>query len=110
MANSKIARKYNWLHLRICGKIPYIFGHNGSLMSDDYSPFEKRKQDHIELALMPANQADELNPFDSMTLVHEALPDFDFDKTPISYDDLTVEKTESKEVKNNEKSPEPDEF
>jgi isopentenyl-diphosphate Delta-isomerase len=53
-------------------------------MSDDYSPFEKRKQDHIELALMPANQADELNPFDSMTLVHEALPDFDFDDLSIT--------------------------
>lgn len=47
-------------------------------MSGDYSQFEKRKQDHIELALMQSNQADELNTFDSVTLIHEALPDFDF--------------------------------
>ncbi len=47
-------------------------------MSGDYTQFETRKQDHIELALMPDNQADEGNPFDSVTLIHEALPDFDF--------------------------------
>ena len=47
-------------------------------MSGDYSQFEKRKQDHIELALMQVNQAEELNTFDSVTLIHEALPDLDF--------------------------------
>ncbi len=47
-------------------------------MSGDYRQFEKRKQDHIELALMQANQAEELNTFDSVTLIHEALPDLDF--------------------------------
>lgn len=47
-------------------------------MSGDYIQFEARKQDHIELALMPDNQADECNPFDRVTLIHEALPDFDF--------------------------------
>ncbi|ARG98820.1 type 2 isopentenyl-diphosphate Delta-isomerase [Legionella micdadei] len=47
-------------------------------MQDDYSQFEKRKQDHIELALMQANQASELNVLDSFTLIHEALPDLDF--------------------------------
>jgi isopentenyl-diphosphate delta-isomerase len=52
-------------------------------MSDDYSQFEKRKQDHIELALMPANQADELNTFDSVSLIHEALPDLDFSEISI---------------------------
>ncbi|MFZ4076361.1 MAG: type 2 isopentenyl-diphosphate Delta-isomerase [Legionellaceae bacterium] len=49
-------------------------------MSSDYQQFEKRKQDHLELALMPSNQADELNVFDSITLVHEALPDLDFNE------------------------------
>jgi isopentenyl-diphosphate delta-isomerase len=47
-------------------------------MPDDYSQFEKRKQDHIKLALMPANQATEQNIFDSICLQHEALPDIDF--------------------------------
>ncbi len=47
-------------------------------MSGDYRQFEKRKQDHIELALMHENQAEELNTFDSIQLIHEALPDFDF--------------------------------
>lgn len=53
-------------------------------MSGDYSQFEKRKQDHIELALAEANQANELNRFDDVTLVHEALPDLDFHEVNIS--------------------------
>lgn len=52
-------------------------------MSGDFAQFETRKQDHIELALNPENQAEERNPFDAMTLVHEALPDFDFDDISI---------------------------
>ncbi|WP_131776270.1 type 2 isopentenyl-diphosphate Delta-isomerase [Legionella impletisoli] len=52
-------------------------------MSDDYSQFEQRKQDHIDLALMQTNQTSELNPFDRMTLVHEALPDMDFHEIDI---------------------------
>ncbi|HAT7071310.1 TPA: type 2 isopentenyl-diphosphate Delta-isomerase [Legionella pneumophila] len=47
-------------------------------MQNEYSQFEQRKRDHIELALMPANQSSELNPFDHFSLVHEALPDLDF--------------------------------
>ncbi|QRN02896.1 type 2 isopentenyl-diphosphate Delta-isomerase [Legionella sp. MW5194] len=47
-------------------------------MQNRYSQFEKRKQDHIELALMPCNQTDEMNDLDSIHLVHEALPDLDF--------------------------------
>lgn len=56
----------------------------GNSMSGDYSQFEKRKQDHIELALMPVNQAHELNPFDHITLIHDALPDFDFNAIDIT--------------------------
>lgn len=48
-------------------------------MQNDYSQFEQRKRDHIELALMPANQSSELNPFDQFSLVHEAMPDVNFD-------------------------------
>lgn len=53
-------------------------------MSNDYTQFEKRKQDHIELALMQANQAYELNGLDAVQLVHEALPDLDFNALDIS--------------------------
>ena len=49
-------------------------------MSSDYQQFEKRKQDHLDLALMPANQTYELNGLDPLHLVHEALPDLDFDE------------------------------
>jgi isopentenyl-diphosphate Delta-isomerase len=47
-------------------------------MANEYSQFEKRKQDHIELALMSVNQAAECNIFDSMHFAHEALPDLNF--------------------------------
>lgn len=47
-------------------------------MTQDYSQFEQRKQDHIQLALMPANQTSEFNPFDRVSLLHEALPDSNF--------------------------------
>jgi isopentenyl-diphosphate delta-isomerase len=47
-------------------------------MLDEYSQFERRKQDHIQLALMPENQADEDHDLDSVRLIHDALPEFDF--------------------------------
>ncbi len=53
-------------------------------MQDDYSQFEKRKQDHIELALLQANQASESNVFDHLSLLHEALPDLDFAEIDIT--------------------------
>lgn len=53
-------------------------------MSVDYTQFEKRKQDHIELALMSVNQASELHAFDSIMLQHEALPDLDFSDISIA--------------------------
>lgn len=49
-------------------------------MQENYGQFEKRKRDHIELAMRKANQASELNAFDQLTLLHEALPDIDFDE------------------------------
>lgn len=52
-------------------------------MTSDYSQFEQRKRDHIELALMPANQSSELNAFDHYSLIHEALPDLNFDDISI---------------------------
>lgn len=53
-------------------------------MQNDYSQFEQRKRDHIELALMPANQSTELNAFDDVTLIHEALPDLNFNELSIA--------------------------
>lgn len=53
-------------------------------MKEDYRQFEKRKQDHINLALMPVNQSSELNELDSISLTHEALPNLNFDDIDIS--------------------------
>ena len=52
-------------------------------MQNNYSQFEQRKRDHIELALMPANQSNELNSFDDFSLIHEALPDINFNDISI---------------------------
>ncbi len=52
-------------------------------MSDDYSQFEKRKQDHIDFVLMQANQTNELNTFDGVGLIHEVLPGLDFNEIAI---------------------------
>ncbi|MCL5272361.1 MAG: type 2 isopentenyl-diphosphate Delta-isomerase [Gammaproteobacteria bacterium] len=60
-------------------------------MQNDYSQFEQRKRDHIELALMPANQSSELNPFDQFSLVHEAMPD-------INFDDITIQSIRFKQA------------
>lgn len=42
------------------------------------TPFTQRKQDHIRLALDPANQASARRDLDSIELVHNALPDLNF--------------------------------
>lgn len=47
-------------------------------MTDEYEQFEQRKQDHIKLSLMPENQTAELSTLDSIHLIHEALPDLNF--------------------------------
>lgn len=52
-------------------------------MQNDYSQFEQRKRDHIDLALLPSNQTAELNTFDELTLIHEALPDINFNDISI---------------------------
>ncbi|MDI1351727.1 MAG: type 2 isopentenyl-diphosphate Delta-isomerase [bacterium] len=53
-------------------------------MPTNYSHFEQRKRDHINLALMPDNQSSELNSFDGFSLIHEALPDVNFDEIKIN--------------------------
>lgn len=52
-------------------------------MRVDYKEFEKRKQEHIELALEPSSQASD-NELDKLSLTHEALPDFNFSEINIS--------------------------
>lgn len=47
-------------------------------MAFDFSQFEKRKQDHIKLALDEENQASELNDLDKVELIHEAIPNLNF--------------------------------
>lgn len=68
----------------IYGKIRATLRPIGKVMGSDYSQFEKRKQDHIELALMQVNQANELNKLDEVSLIHEALPDINFDDISIA--------------------------
>ncbi|MDF1677666.1 MAG: type 2 isopentenyl-diphosphate Delta-isomerase [Legionellaceae bacterium] len=53
-------------------------------MSDNYQQFEQRKADHIALALMHQNQASASNRLDTVDLVHEALPNLNFDALDIS--------------------------
>ncbi len=48
-------------------------------MSIDHRQFEQRKQDHIALALMKDNQTDDLHQWDQHQLIHDALPDFNFE-------------------------------
>ncbi|KTD11580.1 isopentenyl pyrophosphate isomerase [Legionella gratiana] len=52
-------------------------------MTNNYEQFEQRKQDHIKLALMPENQTTDLSTLDNIDLVHEALPDLNFDDVSI---------------------------
>jgi isopentenyl-diphosphate delta-isomerase len=47
-------------------------------MSESSSQFEKRKQDHIRIALDPRSQAEGLSGLDQVQLIHEALPDMNF--------------------------------
>lgn len=53
-------------------------------MADHFRQFEQRKQDHIKLALLQDNQTSDLNALDSLHLIHEALPDLDFEELDIS--------------------------
>lgn len=51
---------------------------------DDPNQFEQRKQDHIRLALDPQNQASGASGLDSISLIHEAIPDLNFADIDIS--------------------------
>ncbi len=60
-------------------------------MSNDYKQFEQRKADHITLALMHQNQASAFNQLDAVHLIHEALPNLNFDALDISTTRLGVQ-------------------
>lgn len=47
-------------------------------MSESSSQFEKRKQDHIRIALDPRSQAEGLSGLENVQLIHEALPNLNF--------------------------------
>ena len=49
-------------------------------MTNEYEQFEQRKEDHIKLALLPENQTADLSTLDRIHLVHDALPDLDFNE------------------------------
>lgn len=53
-------------------------------MKESNNQFEKRKRDHIRIALDPRSQTDGQNGLDSIELIHEALPDLDFKEVDIS--------------------------
>ncbi|WP_413291188.1 type 2 isopentenyl-diphosphate Delta-isomerase [Bdellovibrio sp. HCB337] len=53
-------------------------------MSESSSQFEKRKQDHIRIALDPRSQAEGLSGLDKVQLTHEALPNMNFEEVDSS--------------------------
>ncbi len=53
---------------------------------DFLTQFEQRKQDHIDLAMDPVNQAAGLTGLQKVTLLHEALPELNFDEVDITTD------------------------
>lgn len=53
-------------------------------MSESSSQFEKRKQDHIRIALDPRSQAEGQSDLDKVQLIHEALPNLNFKEVDTS--------------------------
>ncbi|MGZ3768477.1 MAG: type 2 isopentenyl-diphosphate Delta-isomerase [Bdellovibrio sp.] len=53
-------------------------------MKESNIQFEKRKRDHIKIALDPRSQTEGQSGLDSIELIHEALPNLDFKEVDIS--------------------------
>lgn len=53
-------------------------------MEESNNQFEKRKRDHIRIALDPRSQTEGQNGLDSITLIHEALPDLNYKEVDLS--------------------------
>ncbi|MCC5791655.1 MAG: type 2 isopentenyl-diphosphate Delta-isomerase [Legionellaceae bacterium] len=60
-------------------------------MATDFQQFEQRKRDHIELALLPENQASECHDLDALTFSHEALPDLDLSAVSLTSERFGVQ-------------------
>lgn len=53
------------------------------MAADDIKQFEQRKQEHIDLAMLDKNQS-QSNELERLQLIHEAIPDIDFETVDIS--------------------------
>ncbi len=51
-----------------------------TLDHEESGKFESRKQDHIKLSLDPRTEAKEFNDLDKVDLIHDALPEINFDQ------------------------------
>src|SRR4051812_44972049 len=49
----------------------------------DFEQFERRKRDHLKHALAPENEASGLGGFERVRLIHEALPELDFENVSL---------------------------
>ncbi len=56
--------------------------------SENLSQFTQRKQDHIRLSLEASHQADGLSEINKIELVHEALPDLNFEEIQVTQNRL----------------------
>lgn len=56
--------------------------------SEDPKQFEGRKQDHIKLSLDPKTEASDLRDLEAIDLIHEALPEINFNQINISQNTL----------------------
>jgi len=83
-------------------------------MSLDLKLFEQRKQEHIQLALDPKHQTEVKNCFDDFDLVHEAIPDLNFNdidlrtrslghskRTPFFISSMTAGHADAQKINNN---------
>jgi len=70
-------------------------GPSGRPISDSETvhQFENRKVDHIRLALSEANQTKGMSGLERVQLIHEALPDLDFDQVEIGTKSLGAQLT-----------------
>lgn len=60
--------------------------------TENIESFESRKRDHIRESLNSANQAIGLSGFDSIVLVHDALPDLNFEDITLTTQSLGYER------------------
>lgn len=58
---------------------------------EESAQFEARKHDHIKLSLDPRTEAKELNNLDHVELIHEALPEINFDQVNTTVKTLGTE-------------------